>query len=137
MMEGRKGFFSILTGMLFVIVIVMSVLLFFSVYGLVMTYKESTSKIEQRYESTRVFKENLLLCHEHLYLSQKKLESTTECKSPDDPPYQIVQKTSPGCEQKIWSSGNPESYSNKFVYPTAVKNLDGDVCVADMIIYSR
>lgn len=132
----RKAFFSILTGMMFVIIVVVALLLFFTVYGLISAYEQATSKVEQRYEKTKVFKDNLLLCHEHLFLSEAKL-ATTECIRPDDPPYVVKQDAAPGCLERNWTIGTKDTYSNRFSYPVSVKQSSGNMCVASLIIYSN
>jgi hypothetical protein len=132
----KKAFFSTITGSFLVIVIVAVVLGFFFFQGL--TLQSGTVSEEQRdkFIAAKNFKDNLLICHQQTFLSEKTLKGT-ECDNliGEVKGYKVVQEAFFDCSDKDYGLRGSLG-EDTIVYKIAIEQEeDGKRCAGRLLIY--
>ena len=137
-MKNKKAFFSIISAFFLVIVIVFILVAFVGLYLTLFAAKGGVSKNAQKLTNTKLFKDNLLLCHGTPYLLEEKLNST-ECDNIAGVlGYEVLQEPFFGCEAKVFSKGTVnDTNSIKYSYRISVlQNNTHQTCLAKLIVHA-
>lgn len=132
----KKAFFSTITGSFLVIVIVAVVLGFFFFQSLTLQSGSASEEQRDKFTVAKNFKDNLLICHQQTFLSEKTLKGT-DCDDliGDIKGYQVVQEAFFDCDEKDYGLRGTLG-DDTIVYKLAIEQEeDGKRCAGRLLIY--
>lgn len=132
----KKGFYSIITSFLLIIVVIFSLLALLQFSGLSIKINKETSKNVDYMTNINIFKDQLLLCHEKTALAEEKLNNN-KCSDLIEgvKGYSVEQQESQGCARKVWNFGQVDKTFGNYIFWVPVLQLDFKNCLAKLIVY--